>query len=98
MVERSLPGITIEAPKDAATRAKHTTAQMTEQGTPVRYLRSTYVPAEAKVFCLFEGPSVEVIREANERAQIPFDRIHEAMFVLSEELEGRAAPGAARPD
>lgn len=86
MVERHLPGLTADMLKAAATRAKHTTAQMTQEGTPVRYLRSTFVPGEDKCFCLFEGSSQETIKEANERAQIPFERIHEAVFVVSEEL------------
>lgn len=86
MVERHLPGLTADMLKAAATKAKHTTAQMTQEGTPVRYLRSTFVPGEDKCFCLFEGSSKETIKEANERAQIPFERIHEAVFVVSEEL------------
>ncbi len=86
MVERYLPGLTPEMLRAAATRAKHATAEMTQEGTPVRYLRSTFVPSEAKVFCLFEGSSPEVIKEANDRAQIPFERIHDAIYVLAEEL------------
>lgn len=86
MVERYLPGLTPDMLSAAATRAKHTTADMTREGTPVRYLRSTFVPGEEKCFCLFEGSSAEVVKEANERAQIPFERIHEAMFIVSEEL------------
>ena len=59
---------------------------MTQEGTPVRYLRSTFVPGEEKCFCLFEGPSADAVKQANERAQIPFQRIHEAAFITSEEL------------
>ena len=86
MVERHLPRITSEQLADAAGRAKKTTAQMTREGTPVRYLRSTFVPGEDKCFCLFDGPSVEVVKEANERAEIPFERIVEAMHIASEDL------------
>ena len=86
MVERHLPGITNEQLVAAAKSAKSTTAEMTEEGTPVRYLRSTFVPREEKCFCLFEGESEEVVRDANERAQIPYERIHEAEFVTSEDL------------
>jgi hypothetical protein len=86
MVERHLPGITNEQLVAAATSAKSTTSEMTEEGTPVRYLRSTFVPREEKCFCLFEGESEEAVREANKRAQIPYERIHEAEFVTSEQL------------
>ena len=86
MVERYLPGITGDQLTAAAKKAKSTTAQLTQEGTPVRYLRSTFIPGEEKCFCLFEGPSEEVVRQANERAQIPFERILEAEFITAEEL------------
>lgn len=86
MVERHLPGFTTDQLRAAATAAKQTTEAMTREGMPVRYLRSTYVPGEQKCLCLFEGPSAEAVKQANERAQLPFDRIHEAVFVVAEEL------------
>lgn len=86
MVERFLPQITNEQLVAAAARAKSTTAQMTEEGTPIRYLRSIFIPGEEKCFCLFDAPSAELVEEANERAQIPFDRVVEALHISSEEL------------
>src|SRR5450755_4051736 len=71
LVERHLPGITIDQLTAAAARAKSITSDMTQQGKPVRYLRSTFLPLEEKSFCLFEGPSAELVREANERAELP---------------------------
>ena len=64
MVERRLPGLTADQLTAAASRAKSMTAKMTAEGTPVRYLRSTFVPGEDKCFCLFEGSSADVVREA----------------------------------
>lgn len=86
MVERFLPQITNEQLVAAAARAKSTTAQMTKEGTPIRYLRSIFVPGEEKCFCLFDAPSAELVEEANERAQIPFDRVVEAIHISAEEL------------
>ena len=86
VVERYLPGITPDQLMAAAGSAKQTTADMTQEGTAVRYLRSTFIPGEEKCYCLFEGPSADVIKAANERAQIPFERIVEAMHVSSEDL------------
>jgi hypothetical protein len=87
IVERYLPGITTDQLTAAAGRAKSTTAEMTKEGTPVRYLRSTFVPKEEKCTCLFEGPSPEAIKTANERANIPFVRIQEALHIASEDLK-----------
>jgi Protein of unknown function (DUF4242) len=86
MVERTLPGFTTDQLPAAAGAAKSTTAAMTDEGTPVRYLRSTFVPTEEKCYCLFEGVSQDAVREANERAGLPYERIYEAEFVTAEEL------------
>jgi hypothetical protein len=86
MVERHLPGFTTDQIPGAASAAKSTTAQMTQEGTPVRYLRSTFLPADEKCFCLFEGPSEDAVKEANDRAGLPYERVHEASFVTAEEL------------
>ncbi len=86
MVERHLPGITSDQLSAAAARAKSTTAQMSEEGTPIRYLRSTFVPSEEKCYCLFDGPSADAVEQANKRADIPYERVVEAMHITSEDL------------
>ena len=86
MVERSLPGITAEALQAAAQRAKTATAAMTEEGRPVRYLRSTYIPDEEKCFCLFEADDPIVVEEAQHREEIPFDRVVEAVLIAADDL------------
>lgn len=86
MVERRLPGFTADDLPAAAGAAKSTTAEMTEEGTPVRYLRSTFVPTEEKCYCLFEGASEDAVKEANERASLPYERIYEAEFITADEL------------
>ncbi len=75
LVERDLPGITMEELAAAQKRAIQTVKELTAQGKDVRYIRSTFVPGENRCMCLFEAPSAEHVREANERAQIPFTRI-----------------------
>lgn len=75
MVERDLPGITMEQLATAQKKAIQMGKELTAEGRPVRYIRSTFVPGEDKCMCLFEAPSAEHVREANERGQIPFTRI-----------------------
>lgn len=86
LVERYLPGIQPEQLAAAAGSAKSTTATMTQEGTPVHYLRSTFIPGEEKCYCLFEGPSADLVKMANDRAQLPYERIVEAMHISSEDL------------
>jgi Protein of unknown function (DUF4242) len=86
MVERHLPGFTNEQLPGAAGAARDATAQMASEGTPVRYLRSTFIPSEEKCFCLFEGDSPQTVKEANDLAGLPYERIYEAEFITAEEL------------
>jgi len=85
MVERDLPGITLEQLGGAQKAAIDTSRRLTEDGRPVRYIRSTYVPGEARCMCLFEAPNAQRVREVNEEAQIPFTRIVEALDLTPKE-------------
>ena len=87
MVERHLPGFKADQLPSAATLAKRVTGEMSREGTPVRYLGSTFVPGEERCMCLFEGPSAEAVRQANERAGLPLQRIVEATNVSPDELD-----------
>jgi len=75
LVERDLPGVTMEQLAEAQKKAIQVGIELTAQGKEVRYIRSTFVPGENKCMCLFEAPNPENVREANERAEIPFTRI-----------------------
>ena len=86
IVERILPNFTADQLKAAARLAKETTAEMTAEGTPIRYMRSFFVPGEDKCFCLFDGPSAAVVQEANDRAQLPYVRISDGIHVESSDL------------
>ncbi len=87
IVQRTLPRFTGEQLAAAAASAKSTTAQMSREGTPVRYLRSFFIPGEDKCYCLFEGPSAEAVREANDRAGLPYERISEGLHIEADELD-----------
>lgn len=75
MVERELPGIKMEELAAAQKAAIQAGKELTAQGKQVRYIRSTFVPGENKCMCLFEAPNAENVREANERAKVPFSKI-----------------------
>jgi hypothetical protein len=75
MVERDLPGIKMEQLAAAQKAAIQAGKELTAQGKQVRYIRSTFVPGDNKCMCLFEASNPENVREANERAKIPFSKI-----------------------
>ena len=79
LVDRDLPGITMDQLGAAQKAAIETSERFTSEGKPVRYIRSTYVPGESNCMCLFEAASADMVKEVNEAANIPFTRIVEAM-------------------
>jgi uncharacterized protein DUF4242 len=79
LVDRDLPGVTLEQLATAQKAAIETSQRFTEEGKPVRYIRTAWVPSESHVMCMFEAESGQSVRDVNEAAGIPFTRILEAM-------------------
>ena len=79
LVDRSLPGITMDQLGAAQKAAIETCNQFTAQGRPVRFIRTTFVPGEAHCMCLFEAANPDLVKQVNETAKIPFTRITEAL-------------------
>ncbi len=79
LVERFLPGITLEQLTVAERAAIAMSQQFTANGKPVRYLRTTFVPEEWHCLSLFESGSAKTVQEVNEAAQFPFTRIIQAI-------------------
>ena len=79
MVERDLTGITMTGLAGAQQAAIATSQRFTADGTPVRYIRSTFVPGESRCMCLFDASSANDVQKVNEAAKLPFTRIVEAL-------------------
>jgi hypothetical protein len=86
MVERHLPNFPPDQLPGAAAAAKEKSAELSNEGHDVRYLRSTYVPEGEKCFCLFEGVSREAVEEVQRRAGLPFEKIHDAAFLSADDV------------
>ena len=82
LVDRDLPGMTVDQFAAAQRAAMQTAQRFTADGRPVRYIRSTFVPGEARSVCLFEASDVEQVRMLNEAAHIPFTRVSEALELM----------------
>lgn len=81
LVERYWPEVTSERLLEALERGRWVMEQMTGEGTPIRDVSCTLVPAEEVVFSVYDGPSEAAVRQFNERADIPVSRIVEAIVV-----------------
>lgn len=78
-VDRDLPGIELADLAAAQRAAIETSERFRAEGRQVRYIRSTFVPSEGHVTCLFEATTPELVREVNDAAGIPYTRVVEAM-------------------
>ncbi len=86
MVERHLPDFPPDQLPAAAAAAKQKAAELSGEGEQVTYVRSTYVPAGEKCYCLFEGPTSEAVAEVQRRAGLPYEKIHEAAFLTASDV------------
>jgi hypothetical protein len=89
LVEHYRPGLTVDGLKQWAVRVREAAGELGREGKPVRYLRSTIVPADESLLCVLEAAGEELVREAYARAGLPFERLS---IVLCEE-----PPVAANP-
>jgi hypothetical protein len=86
MVERHLPDFPPDQLPGAAAAAKEKSAELSGEGQEVSYVRSTYIPAGEKCYCLFEGESADAVEEVQKRAGLPYEKIHEAAFLTADQV------------
>jgi hypothetical protein len=75
------PGITPEELALAAARATREAESATRGGSALVYLGSILFPDDELVLCLFDGPSPAAVKNANERAGIPCERIMRSIWL-----------------
>ena len=86
MVERHLPDFPPDQLPAAAAAAKEKAAELSSEGKDVRYIRSTYIPEGEKCYCLFEGSSRQAVEELQRRANLPYEKVHEAAFLTADDV------------
>jgi hypothetical protein len=62
-----------------AERARAAADALTEEGVPVRYVRSIFVPDDETCFLLYEAEGIEDVELAAQRASLGADRIAQAV-------------------
>jgi Protein of unknown function (DUF4242) len=71
------------AVEQGAARVRRAAEDYSREGTPVRYLRSIYVPDDETCFLIFEAPSAEAVREVARRAPLSFEHVAAAIETAS---------------
>ena len=62
-----------------AQRVRLAAEEHTRQGTPVRYLRSIFVPDDETCYLIFEAGSADAVREVARRASLSFEHVAAAI-------------------
>jgi len=79
IIERSVPGLTREQLGAAGRRSVVALSELPD----VRWIRSYVSEVEGKIYCEYDAPSVEAIREHARRAGLPADRISEVALEIN---------------
>jgi hypothetical protein len=79
LIERSVPGLTRDQLMAAGRRSVAVLSEMPD----VRWIRSYVSDAEGKIYCEYDAPSAEAIREHARRAGLPADRISEVALDIN---------------
>jgi hypothetical protein len=79
MVERDLKGIAMDDLAGAQKAAIAKAEQMRQQGSDVRYIRTTFAPEDGRCMCLFEADSETEVKRLNDEAGLPYNRVVPAL-------------------
>lgn len=79
MVERNLSGISMEDLGGAQKAAIGKAQEMRQDGSDIRYIRSTFAPEDGRCMCLFEAGSELDVKRLNDEAGLPYNRVVPAM-------------------
>jgi hypothetical protein len=82
-VKRNLPGITMTELGQAQNLAIKVCKRVTDEGLPVKYIRSNYFPSNSTCICIFEANETSVVKKVNDEAPIPYDEITEVLDLPS---------------
>lgn len=79
LVHCYVPGMALSELRAMQRAVIETSQRFSAEGKPVHLVRSTFVPGEAHVMCLFEAANAALVRDVNEIARVPFVRVVEAL-------------------
>jgi hypothetical protein len=75
MVEAYMPRSHAQEAGAAGRRARAAAEKLSREGTPVRYVRTTFLPDDETCFHLFEAVSADAVEELTRRADLGRARV-----------------------
>jgi len=70
LLETYVPQVQAAEAREAGERARAAAEALADEGTRIRYVRTTFLPEDETCFHLFEAQSAEAVRELGRRAGI----------------------------
>lgn len=84
IIERKMDDMSEEALERASQASLQALEEMKDRG--IVWIKSYVSSAEGKIYCEYEAPDPELIREHARRAGLPADSISEVAFEVSPEM------------
>lgn len=81
-VQRNLPGISMEQLGAAQKAAIETSQRISNEGSPVEYIRSNFYPGTQQCTCLFQAKDAATVERVNREASIPFVKVEEVLDLV----------------
>jgi hypothetical protein len=75
LLELYVPKADCSAVMFGAARLGFVAAKLSAEGTPVRVVRTIFVPEDETCYVLIEAATAETVRDAARRASLPFERV-----------------------
>ena len=82
IIERSVPGLSRDQLNEAGRKSVAVLSGMPD----VRWIRSYVSDVDGKIYCEYDAPSAEAIREHARRAGLPVDRISEIALEINPQM------------
>jgi len=79
LMESYLPRTQLLERAQTIARVRRAARAVSAGGTPVRHVRSLFIPADESCFHVFESASPEAIRELARQADLDYERIVEVL-------------------
>ena len=89
LVERYWPGIDLAQLRAVLPRLDLAARAMTAEGIRVEHVGSILMPVDQVVFSLIAASTEADVRQLNERAELPVDRIAAAVALMAGDLPAR---------
>lgn len=98
LVERYWPGVDLAILRDALVRLDAEAESMTADGTRIEHVASILMPVDQVVFSLIEAADESLVRQLNDRLDLPADRIASAIAIVPERDTDTSGPARSRID